>query len=579
MNKEFIEFLKSKASIVDVVSNRIRLRRSGKDWFGLCPFHKEKTGSLKVDSDRGYYYCFGCGASGDVISFVQDFDKISFREAVEYLAGCYGIQLPTQKEKTFSDPRKPIYEAMVEMKNWFAKQLHEAAGEDARKYLESRKISQESVDKFQIGFAPDNYELLKHLRKCGFDDGILLKTGVYNRSKYSNELTNRYNGRLIFPILDSIGKCIGFGGRTITKTDAAKYINSPETDIFVKSDHLYGYFLAKRGKTREIILTEGYLDVISMHQAGFDGAVAPLGTSVSETQINMCWNVCDDPVVSLDGDAAGIKASYRWTDKILPLIRAGKSFKFAKLPQGSDPDQLITDGQSDIIKGAVENAMSLSDWIWEGAFLLYPMETPEQKAAIIKMLIGKISTISDISVRKLYMQTLKQKERGLYRQKFTSPIEKANIRPVVSAREKLEKIFIVTIINHPYIISKVIESFVNLEFNNFQMKKLKERILNCYDIYLSGSADKYESTIAELKSDAVAYLMDIELHARFSNENATDDEAVEGWFRLMDKYHTEPMVTADLQMAVSSLKSSFSENDWRRLKALKREAISNRTKK
>ncbi|MDR0678463.1 MAG: toprim domain-containing protein, partial [Holosporaceae bacterium] len=370
-----------------------------------------------------------------------------------------------------------------------------------------------------------------------------------------------------------------FGGRTIIKTDAAKYINSPETEIFVKSDHLYGYSLAKKGKTHEIILTEGYLDVISMHQAGFDGTVAPLGTSISKTQINMCWNICDNPIVSLDGDAAGVKASYRWIDKILPLVEAGKSFKFAKLPQDADPDQLIIDGKSDIIKCAIKDALSLSDWIWEGAFLLYPSETPEQKAAIIKMLMGKIATISNTSVKKLYMQTLKQKEQDLYRRKFTSPVEKRSIRPIISVREKIEKIFIVTIINHPYIINKVIESFVKLEFSSLRMKKLRERILDCYDIYFSGKMDKYETAIMALKNDTITDLEDVELHAKFSSKNATDDEAMEGWLKMMDNYHAEPIIAADLQTAASSLKSSFSENDWKRLKALKQEAISNRTKK
>ncbi|MDR0678124.1 MAG: DNA primase, partial [Holosporaceae bacterium] len=301
MNREFIEFLKSQIPIIDVVSSRIRIRKRGHDWFGLCPFHQEKTGSFKVDPIKGFYHCFGCGVHGDVIKFVQDFDKISFSEAIEYLAHQYGILLPS-KEKAFIDPHKPIYDAMAEMKNWFAKQLNESAGKTALKYLESIKISRASMEKFQLGFAPDNQELFQHLRGRGFSDDILLKTGVFNRSKYNHDMINRYRGRLIFPILVGSGKCVGFGGRILQEENVAKYINSPETEIFTKSDHLYGYFFAKRGKTREIILVEGYLDVISMHQAGFDGTVAPLGTSISERQINLCWNVCNNPIISLDGD-------------------------------------------------------------------------------------------------------------------------------------------------------------------------------------------------------------------------------------------------------------------------------------
>jgi DNA primase len=189
MNKDFIEFLKSKISIVDIVSTRIRLRKSGRDWFGLCPFHKEKTGSLKIDSDRGYYYCFGCGAHGDAISFVQEFDKIGFSEAVEYLANSYGVALP-RKEKTFADPHKPVYDALAEIKNWFVRKLGEPVGADVQKYLDSRGISRESSEKFQLGFAPNDNELFRHLRRQGFSDDVLLKTGAYNRSNYGGRARN-----------------------------------------------------------------------------------------------------------------------------------------------------------------------------------------------------------------------------------------------------------------------------------------------------------------------------------------------------------------------------------------------------
>ncbi|MDR2107465.1 MAG: DNA primase [Holosporaceae bacterium] len=581
MNKEFIDFLKSKASIVDIVSARIRLRRSGRDWFGLCPFHKEKTGSLKVDSEKGYYYCFGCGAGGDVISFVQNFDKIGFTEAVEYLANLYGIRLP-KKEKTFFDPDKAVYDALREIKDLFAKKLKEPAGKEAAEYLESRKISQESVEKFQLGFAPIGGDLVCSLGRAGFSEDVLLRTGVFNRSKYNGELVNRYGGRLIFPIINLAGKCVGFGGRILRQTDAAKYINSPETDVFVKSDHLYGYHLAARGKTGEIILTEGYLDVISMHQAGFDGAAAPLGTSVSETQIKMCWNVCSDPVVALDGDSAGVKASYRWLDKILPLIAAGKSFKFARLPEGADPSQLISEDKCEIIRDAVRDAIPLSDWMWEGAFLLYPSETPEQKVAVIKMLTDKANTIGDVSVRKLYLQILKQKERELYRRKFAPQTPKENLKPPISVRKKLEKIFIVTILNHPHITDTVMESFVRLEFEDFRMRKIKNRLLECVE-RRSNEGEKdhknREAAIAILKDEMAGDIKETEMHAKFSREDATDEEAISGFFDLVEKYYSEPLMMRDLQTAVSSLKSSFSENDWQRLKALKQEVISNRIKK
>ncbi|MDR2724176.1 MAG: DNA primase [Holosporaceae bacterium] len=577
MNKEFIEFLKSQISIVDVVSSRISLRRSGRDWFGLCPFHKEKTSSLKVDPNKGFFHCFGCGVHGDAISFVQDFDRISFVEAVEHLAHQYGIPLPL-RENVFVDPHKPVYDAITQMKNWFARQLNEPAGKDALKYLESRKISRESIEKFQLGFAPDNQELFRHLRQQGFSFDVLLKTGVFSRSKYQEDMINRYHGRLIFPISDSFGKCVGFGGRIIREENAAKYINSPETEIFVKSNHLYGYFLAKRGKTREVILTEGYIDVISMHQAGFDGAVAPLGTSISEHQINLCWNICANPIISLDGDSAGIKASYRWIDKILLLITAGKSFKFARLPQGLDPDQLIAGNQSDVVRAAITDAVPLSEWIWDGAFLLYPSETPEQKAALMKMLMSKVETIRDVSVKKLYIQSLKERERSLYRRKFKAPIKQENIHPVISIHEKIEKIFIVTILNHPYILESIMENFIELEFSNFRMRELKKHILDCYN-HNRSKMEEYIAAIALLKNELAVDIKDVELYAKFSCESVSDEEATTSLSKLMDRYCSEPIVYADLQEATSSLKSSFSKDNWQRLKALKQEIIANRTNK
>ncbi|MDR0555610.1 MAG: DNA primase, partial [Holosporaceae bacterium] len=536
-----------------------------------CPFHNEKTGSLKIDSDKGYYYCFGCGAHGDVITFVQNFDKISFGEAVEYLANFYGVPLPHHKEKAFTDPSRPVYDAMVVIKNWFIRQLNGPAGEDARQYIKSRGISPKSIEMFQLGFAPNDLDLLKHLRSREISVDVLLKTGVFYRSKYHGEIINRYSGRLIFPILDSIGKCVGFGGRIIGKDEkTAKYINSPESAIFVKSDHLYGYFLAKRGETRELILVEGYLDVISLHQAGFDGAVAPLGTSISETQINMCWNVSDNPIVSLDGDGAGIKASYRWVDKMLLSLRAGQSFRFAKLPQGADPNQLVSANQLDVVRSAISNAVPLSDWIWDGAFLLYPSETPEQKAAIVKMLISKAYTIPDVSVRKLYIQAIREKERDLYRSKVKIIAKKGNIRPVIPVKEKLEKIFIVTILNHPHIISMVIENLARLEPGDFQIRKLKERILDCYE----QGWETYVATMALLKKEHEADFLDVELHAKFACADATDEEAAHGWLELVDKYLADPLMIADLQTATSNLKSTFSEDDWQRFRALKQELIS-----
>ena len=579
MQKDFIDFLKERASALDIVPKYVKLIKKGKDWFGRCPFHSEKTGSFKVDANLGLYYCFGCGAHGDMINFVMEMEKLSFAEAVKHIADMYGIQVPEDREtfRSEDDIKNKMYAVMEIAKEFFVHQLNSDFGREAKEYLKNRNISDESILKFQLGFASNEEKLVDQLKKNGFSEEIIIKTGLFFKNQYKSGLISKFSGRITFPIIDYKGKCVGFGGRIIKKIDAAKYINSPETEIFIKNHQLYGYSLARKSKSREIILVEGYLDVIAMHQAGFDATVAPLGTAISETQINMCWRVCDNPIICLDGDSAGVKASFRWLDKILPVLIPGKSFRFARLPQDSDPDSLILNDQCDIISSSLNNALFLSDWMWEGAFLLYPSETPEQKAAIIKMLKEKTGQIKDGSIQRLYIQYMKQKENELYRYKGKTFKPKIGelIRPATSVKEKIEKILVVTIINHPYIIDRVIEDFTKLEFASSAMIKLKEEILRIYDAYhMAGKVEEGNRVISELEKNISDIEKDIEIHAKFAGKNeSSEDKILSGWNSFFEKYLSVPMITEDLHKASISLQSTFSESDWQRLKALKNSTL------
>lgn len=579
MQKDFIDFLKERASALDIVPKYVKLIKKGKDWFGRCPFHSEKTGSFKVDANLGLYYCFGCGAHGDMINFVMEMEKLSFAEAVKHIADMYGIQVPEDREnfRPEDDIKNKMYAVMEIAKEFFVHQLNSDFGREAKEYLKNRNISDESILKFQLGFASNEEKLVDQLKKNGFSEEIIIKTGLFFKNQYKSGLISKFSGRITFPIIDYKGKCVGFGGRIIKKINAAKYINSPETEIFIKNHQLYGYSLARKSKSREIILVEGYLDVIAMHQAGFDATVAPLGTAISETQINMCWRVCDNPIICLDGDSAGVKASFRWLDKILPVLIPGKSFRFARLPQDSDPDSLILNDQCDIISSSLNNALFLSDWMWEGAFLLYPSETPEQKAAIIKMLKEKTGQIKDGSIQRLYIQYMKQKENELYRYKGKTFKPKIGelIRPATPVKEKIEKILVVTIINHPYIIDRVIEDFTKLEFTSSAMIKLKEEILRIYDAYhMSGKVEEGNRVISELEKNISDIEKDIEIHAKFAGKNeSSEDKILSGWNSFFEKYLSVPMITEDLHKASISLQSTFSESDWQRLKALKNSTL------
>ncbi len=574
MQKDFIAFLKDKVSIVDVVSRRVKLSRSGHDWCGLCPFHHEKTPSFKVNSDNGYYYCFGCGARGDVINFVMEYEKVKFPEAVEIIANMYGIQVPKDRQKTDTTANL-IYNVLEAAKNIFMKQLRSKLGANAAEYLTSRGISSESIEKFQLGFSSRNVNLLGELKKLGFSQEIIMKSGIFFVTKEGQRVVNRYNDRLIFPILDSSGRCVGFGGRIMEKSDAAKYINSPETDVFVKNHQLYGYNFAKHGKTRQITLVEGYMDVISMHQAGFDGAVAPLGTSISDTQIHMCWHVSDTPIISLDGDAPGIKASYRWIDKIMPELIPGKSFNFARLPDDADPDSLLSNKQNEVVARALQNAISLSDWLWDGAFYMHPSSTPEQKAALIDMIFKKVDLIKDPSVKKLYRQHIKQKEFDFFRYKKTTQQFDDNIN-TVPVKDKIEKILVVALINHPYVIDRFIESFTRMEFKNTYMNSLKKKIIDIYSNYFA-EAEKtaYLDEIEKLRSNVQDLINEVVFYASFVAKKTSDNEVLDACNKLYERYLSDSEILLDLQNASSSLQSLFSEDNWQRLKALKKEAILN----
>ncbi len=573
MNKDFVEYLKSRISIVDVVSARIRLHKVGNVWKALCPFHKEKTGSFHVDEAKGLYHCFGCGVGGDSIKFVMDYEKVSFMEAIEIIANQYGIDVPRNETVSKEDPQAKLFEIMNYSKDYFSKSLNSQNGSIAKDYLNMRKINKDQIEKFQLGFAPANSDLYNQLKKRGFSDDELVQTGIFVKSNYKNEFINRYRGRLIFPIIDSRDKCVGFGGRILEKSEKAKYINSPETEIYKKSQQLYGYNLARKGKSRQIIISEGYLDVISLHQAGFDGAVAPLGTAISSTQINMCWRICNNPIIALDGDSAGVKASYRWIDRILTYLEPGKSFKFAALPQGADPDILVYNNQISAITEAINNAVPLSQWLWEGGFSLFPSETPEQKAELIEMLIQKVESIKNVSIKNFYIQDIKNRQRSLYKRKKRI-VKKENLQSASSAKEKIEKILVVTLINHPYIIDRVMEDFVKLEFENTEMQILKEKILESYVNFAEGNPEKFIDSMERLRDVIGKDLEGVVMHASFVNRNVADDEAFSGWSELLKKYLSEPLLIKDLQRASSDF--VFAESNWQRLKALKNEVLNRR---
>ncbi|MBK0328338.1 DNA primase [Rhodobacteraceae bacterium F11138] len=413
----FLEELRSRASLSQVVGRKViwdtRKSNQGKgDMWAPCPFHQEKSASFHVDDRKGFYYCFGCHAKGDAISFVQETENVGFMEAVEILAGEAGMQMPERdpraQEKT--DRRAKLAEVMEQAVQFFRLQLRTGAAAQTRAYLDRRRLSQQQQEHWQIGFAPDGWQgLWDHLRGKGVAEDLILAAGLAKPSGSGGRPYDTFRNRIMFPIRDARGRCIAFGGRAMDPADKAKYLNSPETDLFDKGRSLYNHGPARTaaGKGQPLIVAEGYMDVIALEAGGFQAAVAPLGTAITETQLQMLWRIAPEPIIALDGDAAGLNAAMRLIDLALPLLEAGQSLRFAIMPEKMDPDDLIRDKGPAAMQKLLDQAVPMVQLLWRRETEGRNFDSPERRAMLDKALRDRIKAIRDPSIRSHYGQEIK----------------------------------------------------------------------------------------------------------------------------------------------------------------------------
>ena len=423
----FLDELRSRASISQVVGRKVmwdsRKSNQGKgDMWAPCPFHHEKTASFHVDDQKGYYYCFGCHAKGDALGFIKETENVSFMEAVEILAGEVGMPMPERdpQAQQKADRRTQLVEIMELALQYFRLQLNTSAGADARAYLSGRALSQQALDRFEIGYAPDSWQgLWDHLTGKSVSEELILAAGLSKPSNKGKRPYDTFRNRIIFPIRDPQKRCIGFGGRAMDPNDPAKYLNSPETELFDKGRSLYNHGPAREasGKGQSLIVAEGYMDVIALAEAGFGASVAPLGTAVTQTQLQLMWRICDEPIIALDGDTAGIRAAQRVMDLALPLLEAGKSLRFAVMPNGQDPDDVLRAGGPGDLQALLDAARPMVDLLWERETYGKNFDSPERKAALDKALREKLQLIKDPSIRGHYGQAIKDKRWQLFRPK------------------------------------------------------------------------------------------------------------------------------------------------------------------
>ncbi|WP_024518930.1 DNA primase [Bradyrhizobium sp. Tv2a-2] len=408
---EFLDEIRARLPVSEVVGKRVRLKKAGREWKGLSPFQQEKTPSFTVNDQKGFYHDFSSGKHGNIFDFVMETDGVGFIEAVERLAAMAGLALPaaTPDAERHEQRRKTLYDVMELAAKFFADTLASRNGAKARGYLGDRGLSPATQLQFRLGYAPpDRFALKEYLGSQGIPTDDMVEAGLLIGGDDIPVPYDRFRDRVMFPITDLRGRVIAFGGRALEKDVAAKYLNSPETPLFHKGDNLYNFATARAAahKGASLVVVEGYVDVIAMVTSGFAATVAPLGTALTENQLALLWKMADEPILCFDGDKAGQKAAWRAADLALPHLKPGKSLRFALLPEGQDPDDLARTGGRAAIEDVVSAARPLADVIWSREIEGGSFATPERRAAL-EARIGELTNgIRDEMVRRYYRQDL-----------------------------------------------------------------------------------------------------------------------------------------------------------------------------
>jgi DNA primase len=402
-----LEEIRARLPVSTVVGPKVRLKKAGREWRGLSPFNAEKTPSFYANDQKSFYHCFSSGKHGDIFTFLMETEGLSFPEAVERLAAEAGVDLPRPEPglREREERGRDLGEVLELAAAWFQDRLRAGIGRAARDYLAGRQVSAASIDQFRIGYAPsDRYGLRDHLAAEGVSPELMIGAGLLATGEDVAVPYDKFRDRVMFPIADWRGRVVGFGGRALRADVPAKYLNSPETSLFRKGQLLFNGHSARRAAHDKgtVIAVEGYLDVVAMVEAGFPHVVAPLGTALTEEQLGLLWRMADEPILCFDGDKAGRRAAYRAVDLALPNLPAGKSLRFALLPEGQDPDDLARSGGAAALEPVLAAARPLADMLWAKETEAAPSDTPERRAALARRIREAVATIRDETIRRFY---------------------------------------------------------------------------------------------------------------------------------------------------------------------------------
>ena len=517
----FLDDLRARLPVSEVVGKRVKLRKAGREWKGLSPFNKEKTPSFFVNDQKAAWFDFSSGKNGSIFDFVMMTEGVSFPEAVERLAALAGMALPavTPEAEAREERRKTLHDVAELAAKFFEATLQARTGAKARGYLADRGIEPTTQLQFRIGYAPgDRFALKEHLGAQGIPVEDMVEVGLLVTGDDIPVPYDRFRDRVMFPITDFRGRVVAFGGRALEKDVSAKYLNSPETPLFHKGATLYNGAPARKAAHEggTLIVVEGYVDVIAMVSAGYPATVAPLGTALTEEQLALAWKMADEPLLCFDGDSAGKRAAYRAVELALPHISPGKSLKFATLPEGQDPDDLVRSGGREAVADVLASARPLAEMLWLRETEGGGFDTPERRAALDQRIAEVTAAIGDASVRKYYRQDLEARiatlfapperaaeqgrrwdsrgqgqrwqkgrpgnrmppPRDVIRPSSAHLAASSVIRGVRTSLPAREALILLAVINHPWLLETHAEDLADLEFRHADGDRLRRVILD-----------------------------------------------------------------------------------------------------
>ena len=622
---QFLDELRARLSVSEVVGRRVKLRKAGKEYRGLSPFNQEKTPSFFVNDQKGMWFDFSSQKNGNIFDFLMLTEGVSFPEAVERLAQQAGVPLPaySPEAEAREERRKTLYDIVEMAAKFFEATLASRNGARGRGYLADRGLQAATQLKFRLGYATaEQYALKEHLGAAKIPVEDMIEAGLLVAGEDISVPYDRFRDRVMFPISDWRGRTIAFGGRALEKEVSAKYLNSPETPLFHKGATLYNIAAARKAAHdgAPVIAVEGYVDVIAMVTAGYEGTVAPLGTALTAEQLALTWKMADEPILCFDGDNAGRRAAYRAVDIALPLLKPGKSLKFASLPDGQDPDDLARSGGREAIADVLGASRPLAHVLWSRESEQGPFDTPERRAALEARINEITNAIADETVRRYYRQDFSARLRQMFApaeistrprsfrsdrvdgkyqrgapqrpmgpkasfgnepyvpvssQLATSPVHRGH-RAAIPLREAL---ILQATLNHPWLLHDHMEELAAAEFHHADTQKLKGALIDAFahhtaaDVGQSSARDAAERAelVAELGRRGLAALLEriersITTPAVWAaRPDAAADDVFLTWKQLVALHRQSHSLTRELKDAESALALDNSEANNTRL--------------